>query len=95
MPKTKPNVLLILADDMGYGDLSCFNGGLSHTPRLDALADVHLAQDHAASPVCRPKRANLMTGRTRSVAMRDGTGSCCVTGTRSGAADAMRFGNVV
>ncbi len=61
----KPNVVLILADDMGYGDFSAFNGGLSHTPVLDQLMGegICFAQQYTASPVCNPSRACLMTGR--------------------------------
>lgn len=60
-----PNVVFILADDMGYGDFSAFNGGLSHTPTLDALLKegVCFSQQYTASPVCNPSRAALMTGR--------------------------------
>ncbi|NLS80126.1 MAG: sulfatase-like hydrolase/transferase [Chloroflexi bacterium] len=62
---TRPNIVLILADDLGYGDLSRFNGGLSQTPALDALLDegVCLTQQYTASPVSNPSRATLMTGR--------------------------------
>ncbi len=62
---TKPNIILILADDMGYGDMSLFNGGLSRTPTLDALATegTCLTQHYTASPVCNPSRACLLTGR--------------------------------
>jgi arylsulfatase A-like enzyme len=60
-----PNIVLILADDLGYGDLGCFNGGLSSTPALDALAadGICLSQHYSASPVCAPARASLLTGR--------------------------------
>ncbi len=60
-----PNIVFILADDMGYGDFGCFNDGLSQTPTLDALADegVCLTQHYSASPVCAPARASLLTGR--------------------------------
>lgn len=60
-----PNILLILADDMGYGDFGRFNGGLSQTPVLDALAaeGLCLTQHYSASPVCAPARASLLTGR--------------------------------
>ncbi|HCE46353.1 MAG TPA: arylsulfatase [Lentisphaeria bacterium] len=63
--KTKPNIIFMLADDMGYGDMSKFNGGLSQTPVLDSLADegICLTQHYAASPVCNPSRASLLTGR--------------------------------
>ena len=61
----RPNIVLILADDMGYGDFSAFNGGLSRTPALDALLDesMCLTQQYTASPICSPSRAALMTGR--------------------------------
>lgn len=60
-----PNIVMILADDMGYGDFSTFNGGLSRTPTLDNLIreGVCLTQQYAASPVCNPSRATLLTGR--------------------------------
>jgi len=61
----RPNVLFILADDMGYGDFGCFNDGLSHTPALDQLIaeGICLTQHYSASPVCAPARASLLTGR--------------------------------
>ena len=60
-----PNIVFILADDMGYGDFSAFNDGLSQTPTLDMLMDesICLTQQYTASPVCNPSRAALMTGR--------------------------------
>jgi len=60
-----PNIVFVLADDMGYGDFSCFNGGRSSTPVLDQLvADgTTLTQHYSASPVCAPARASLLTGR--------------------------------
>ncbi len=62
---TPPNIILILADDMGYGDFGCFNYGASRTPTLDHLVSdgVSLTQHYSASPVCAPARASLMTGR--------------------------------
>ena len=62
---SKPNILFILADDLGYGDFSAFNGGLSHTPTLDGLlAELTcFSHQYTASPVCNPSRACLMTGR--------------------------------
>ena len=61
----RPNILFILADDMGYGDFGCFNDGLSYTPTLDHLVSegVSLTQHYSASPVCAPARASLLTGR--------------------------------
>lgn len=60
-----PNVILILADDMGLGDISAFNGGLNRTPNLDKLVreSVYFSQAYSASPVCTPARAALLTGR--------------------------------
>jgi arylsulfatase A-like enzyme len=61
----RPNILLIIADDMGYGDFGCFNNGLSDTPTLDQLVrdGLCLTQHYSASPVCAPARASLLTGR--------------------------------
>lgn len=61
----RPNLLFILVDDMGYGDFSACNGGLSQTPALDALMteSVCFTQHYTGSPVCNPSRACLLTGR--------------------------------
>lgn len=61
----KPNVILILADDMGIGDISYFNDGMSKTPNIDKLIDqsVYFNKAYAGSPVCAPSRAALLTGR--------------------------------
>jgi arylsulfatase A len=61
----KPNVVLILADDMALGDLSSLNGGLTRTPHLDRLKQnsVWFRQAYSAAPVCAPARAALLTGR--------------------------------
>ena len=62
---SRPNVVVVLADDMGYGDLGLFNDSRSRTPHLDALAadGVCLTQCYSGSPVCAPSRATLLTGR--------------------------------
>lgn len=61
----QPNVIVILADDMCLGDLSCFNGGRSRTPNLDRLKreSIWFDQGYSAAPVCAPARAALLTGR--------------------------------
>lgn len=62
---TKPNIILILADDMGYGDFGLFNNGYVRTPMLDQLVSesLCLTQHYSGSPVCSPARAALLTGR--------------------------------
>jgi arylsulfatase A-like enzyme len=61
----RPNVLLIVADDMGYGDIGAFNPGVVRTPSLDRLIreGTCLRQHYTASPICAPARAGLLTGR--------------------------------
>ena len=62
---SQPNIILIIADDMGYGDFGIFNDQISCTPHLDGLVDegICLTQHYSAAPVCTPARAALMTGR--------------------------------
>lgn len=65
-PSGPPHIVLILADDLGYGDLSCLYGGsLVKTPRVDALAGEGIVFNdaHAASSVSSPSRYGLLTGR--------------------------------
>lgn len=61
----RPNILIILADDMGYGDLGCMGSEHLATPEIDALAAAGslCTQAYVASPVCSPSRAGLLTGR--------------------------------
>lgn len=61
-----PNVLLVLADDLGYGDLGCFGNEIVRTPHLDRFAaeGMRFTDCYAASANCSPSRAGLMTGRT-------------------------------
>jgi len=60
----KPNVIIIYADDLGYGDLSCYGATKVKTPRIDSLAtDGRLFTDgHSPSAVCTPSRYSLLTG---------------------------------
>lgn len=61
----KPNVLIILADDLGWADLSCYGSSFYETPHLDQLAKegARFTQFYAASPVCSPTRASVLTGK--------------------------------
>ncbi|MBN2474154.1 MAG: sulfatase-like hydrolase/transferase [Pirellulales bacterium] len=64
-PASRPNVLLIFADDQGTLDLNCYGSDDLYTPNLDALArrGVRFTQFYVGAPVCSPSRAALMTGR--------------------------------
>ncbi len=61
----RPNLILILADDMGYADPACFGGTAVPTPHLDALArsGTKLTRFYAAAAVCTPTRASILSGR--------------------------------
>nr|MBC8374223.1 sulfatase-like hydrolase/transferase [Planctomycetota bacterium] len=60
----KPNVVIVITDDQGYGELACHGNKIIKTPNLDALhaAAVRLTAFHV-SPTCAPTRTSLMTGR--------------------------------
>ena len=61
----KPNIIVILADDLGYGDLACYGHPKFKTPHLDQMAaeGAKLVQFNCPAPFCAPTRASLMTGR--------------------------------
>jgi uncharacterized sulfatase len=61
----KPNVVIILTDDMGYGDISCYNSNQVKTPNIDKLAKkgVRFTNFYVPTPYCAPSRATLLTGR--------------------------------
>jgi len=62
----RPNIVFILADDIGYGDLGCYGATKVKTPNLDRLAaeGMRLTACYSACAVCSPSRAGLLTGRT-------------------------------
>ncbi len=62
---TKPNIIYILADDLGYGDLGCYGQEKIQTPNIDALAasGIKFTNHYSGSTVCAPSRATLMTGQ--------------------------------
>jgi arylsulfatase A-like enzyme len=62
--ETPPNIIVILTDDMGYGDVSTFGGHFVQTPNIDRIAagGLKLAQYYSGAPICSPSRASLLTG---------------------------------
>lgn len=64
-PRRRPNLVFILADDLGWAELGCYGNTFNRTPNLDRLArdGMRFATAYAAAPVCSPFRAALMTGQ--------------------------------
>ncbi|MEO2032729.1 MAG: sulfatase-like hydrolase/transferase [Planctomycetaceae bacterium] len=60
-----PNIVLIMADDLGYGDVGCYGSELNETPHIDALAagGLRFTDFHSAGPMCSPTRAAVLTGQ--------------------------------
>ena len=78
----RPNILFILADDMGYGDLACYGADDIATPHIDRMAlEGTKFTSFYVSPVCSPTRASLMTG---CIASAWGSGASCFPGTTTG-----------
>ncbi len=61
----KPNIIVILTDDLGYGDLSCYGSRAIDTPNIDKMASegVRFTDFHSSNAMCSPSRAGLLTGR--------------------------------
>ncbi|WP_430933485.1 sulfatase [Saccharicrinis sp. 156] len=61
----QPNIIIIMADDLGYGDLSCYGNKYINTPNLDKMAHegIRFTDFHSNGPVCSPTRAALLTGK--------------------------------
>ncbi len=81
----RPNIILILTDDMGYGDVGCYGGNFAPTPNIDRLAreGIRFTQYYSAAPICSPSRAGLTTGMcpgrwnvTSYLQTRDGNRAC-------------------
>jgi len=74
--RRKPNIIFILADDLGYGDLGCYGQEVIQTPHLDRMAaeGMRFTQCYAGSTVCAPARCALMTGLH--------TGHCLIRGNK-------------
>ena len=72
--KKRPNIIFILADDLGYGDLGCYGQATIKTPNIDRMAEqgMRFTDHYAGSTVCAPSRCSLMTGQH--------TGHCLVRG---------------
>ena len=64
-PTRRPNVVVILADDMGYGDLSSYGNKLVETRNIDGIGrdGVRFTDGYCSAPLCSPSRAGLVTGR--------------------------------
>ena len=85
-PSGAPNIVLILADDLGYGDLASYGHPLIRTPRLDRLAaeGIRLTSYYSGAPACTPARAALLTGR---YPQRVGLGSVLMPESKNGIPD--------
>lgn len=61
----QPHVVIVLSDDLGYGDLGCYGHPVIRTPHLDQMAreGIRLTSCYSAPPVCSPSRVGLLTGR--------------------------------
>ncbi len=64
--KKMPNIVFIIADDLGWSDLSCYGSTFYETPNLDRLAEegMRFTDAYAAAPVCSPSRASILTGKS-------------------------------
>lgn len=60
----RPNIIVILTDDMGFGDIGCYGGNFAPTPNLDRMAKegIRFTKYYSASPICSPSRTGILTG---------------------------------
>ena len=75
--EARPNIVFVLADDLGVNDLGCYGRKEHHTPHLDQLAreGLRFTSAYAAQPICSPSRAAIMTGRAPAPIIRCGCSS--------------------
>jgi arylsulfatase A len=94
---TKPNVIFILADDLGYGDLGCFGQTKIKTPNVDRLAaeGMRFTQAYAGSTVCAPSRCTLLTGKHTGHSAIRGNGELDPEGQRPMPADTFTVGHLM
>ena len=86
----KPNIVFIVADDLGYGELGCYGQKNIRTPNIDRLAadGMRFTQAYSGNPVCAPSRCTLMTGLH--------SGHCQVRGNKQvGGAEGWKLGSTV
>src|SRR3984885_14944382 len=64
-PASRPNIIIILSDDVGYGDLSCYGATKVSTPHIDALAagGLRFTDGHCTSSPCTPSRYSILSGQ--------------------------------
>jgi len=76
--RRRPNIILILADDLGYGDVGCYGNKIIKTPNIDALArgGMRFTDFHSNGPMCSPTRAAVLTGRYQQRCGIEGVLSC-------------------
>jgi hypothetical protein len=98
--QAKPNILFMLVDNLGYGELGCQGNSQIPTPQIDSLATsgVRFLQGYITAPVCTPSRAGLLTGRgipAQYQAINDSRGNCIarVQGT-GGGSDLLLYGHL-
>ncbi|MFY9150381.1 MAG: sulfatase-like hydrolase/transferase, partial [Prolixibacteraceae bacterium] len=63
-PVNRPNIIIILTDDMGFSDIGCYGGNFVPTPNIDKMASegIRFTQYYSASPICSASRAGILTG---------------------------------
>ena len=81
-PENLPNIVIIYADDLGYGDLSCYNSKAAYkTPHLDKMASegIRFTDAHSPSTICSPSRYGLYSGQQIYRSTGRGGGACHLT----------------